>query len=224
MVLNTSGPAYMPWLREAAGVFEAWYPGQQDGNAIAALLYGDVNPAGHLPETFPANASQGVAHGGTVLTPNLQFPGNGTQVDYTEGIDVGYRYYDTHNQTPLFPFGYGLTYTTFAYGNLQVHADAHGATADVTITNTGQRPGSEVAQLYLTNPPAVGEPPYQLKGFQKVSLAPGHSQRLHFQLTSQDMSYYQTATSSWTVAPGQYHVSIGSSERDLAVSAPFFAD
>jgi beta-glucosidase len=224
VVLNTSGPAYMPWLREVAGVFEAWYPGQQDGNAIAALLYGDVNPSGHLPETFPASPGQGVAHGGTVLSPNLQFPGNGTEVDYTEGIDVGYRYYDTHGQAPLFPFGYGLSYTAFGYSNLQVHTDAHGATADVTITNTGQRPGSEVAQLYLTSPPAAGEPPYQLKGFQKVSLAPGHSQRLHFQLTSQDMSYYQTATSSWTVAPGQYQVSIGSSERDLAVSAPFFAD
>ena len=124
MVLNTSGPASMPWLHQVAGVFEAWYPGQQDGNAIAALLYGDVSPSGHLPETFPASASQGVAHGGTVLTPNLQFPGNGTSVAYTEGIDVGYRYYDTHDQTPLFPFGYGLSYTTFAYSNLHVHADA----------------------------------------------------------------------------------------------------
>lgn len=223
VVLNTSGPAYMPWLSQVAGVFEAWYPGQQDGNAIAALLYGDVSPSGHLPETFPADASQGVAHGGTVLTPNLQFPGNGTEVDYTEGIDVGYRYYDTHGQTPLFPFGYGLTYTTFAYSNLQVHTDAHGATADVTITNTGQHAGSEVAQLYLTDPAAAGEPPYQLKGFQKVTLAPGRSQRIHFQITGQDMSYYQPATSSWAVAPGQYRVSIGSSERDLAVSAPFFA-
>ena len=223
VVLNTSGPAYMPWLHQVAGVLEAWYPGQQDGNAIAALLYGDVNPSGHLPETFPANASQGVAHGGTVLTPNLQFPGDGTNVAYTEGVDVGYRYYDVNRQTPLFPFGYGLSYTTFAYNNLQVHADAHGATADVTITNTGRVTGSEVAQLYLTDPAAAGEPPYQLKGFQKVTLAPGHSQRIHFQITSQDMSYYQTATSGWAVAPGQYRVSIGSSERDLAVSAPFFA-
>jgi beta-glucosidase len=104
-----------------------------------------------------------------------------------------------------------------------VHTDAHGATADVTIINTGQRAGSEVAQLYLTDPAAAGEPPYQLKGFQKVTLAPGHSQRIHFQITSQDMSYYQTATSGWAVAPGQYRVSIGSSERDRSVSAPFFA-
>ena len=131
VVLNTSGPASMPWLNDVAGVFEAWYPGQQDGNAIAALLYGDVDPSGHLPETFPANASQGVAQGATVLTPNAEFPGNGTDVDYTEGIDVGYRYYDVHNQTPLFPFGYGLSYTNFSYSNLRVQpsrarGDGHG--------------------------------------------------------------------------------------------------
>ena len=223
VVLNTSGPASMPWLNDVAGVFEAWYPGQQDGNAIAALLYGDVNPSGHLPETFPANASQGVAQGGTVLTPNAEFPGNGTDVDYTEGIDVGYRYYDAHNQTPLFPFGYGLSYTTFAYSHLQVQASPHGATAQVTITNTGNRAGAEVAQLYLTDPAAAGEPPYQLKGFQKITLAPGHSRRITFQVTTQDMSYYQTATSGWVAAPGVYRVSIGSNERDLPVSAPFYS-
>ena len=223
VVLNTSGPAYMPWLNDVAGAFEAWYPGQQDGNAIAALLYGDVDPSGHLPETFPANPSQGVAQGGTVLTPNAQFPGNGTDVDYTEGIDIGYRYYDVHNQTPLFPFGYGLSYTNFAYSHLQVQASGHGATATVTITNTGRTTGAEVAQLYLTDPAAAGEPPYQLKGFQKVTLAPGHSQRITLQLTSQDLSYYRTATSSWVVAPGLYRVSIGSNERDLSVGGSFFA-
>jgi beta-glucosidase len=223
VVLNTSGPASMPWLRDVAGVFEAWYPGQQDGNAIAALLYGDANPSGHLPETFPANPSQGVAQGATVLTPNAQFPGNGTDVDYTEGIDVGYRYYDVHNQTPLFPFGYGLSYTTFAYSSLRVQSSGHGATATVTITNTGRTTGAEVAQLYLTDPAAAGEPPYQLKGFQKVTLAPGHSQRITFRLTTQDLSYYQTATSSWALAPGLYRVSVGSNERDLSLSAPFYS-
>jgi beta-glucosidase len=222
VVLNTSGPAYMPWLNDVAGVFEAWFPGQQDGNAIAALLYGDVNPSGHLPETFPANPGQGVAQGGTVLTPNAQFPGNGTDVDYTEGIDVGYRYYDVHHQTPLFPFGYGLSYTNFSYSHLQVQPSQHGATATVTITNTGRTTGAEVAQLYLTDPAAAGEPPYQLKGFQKVTLAPGHSQRITLQLTAQDLSYYRTATSSWVVAPGLYRVSIGSNERDLSVSASFY--
>ena len=137
-----------------------------------------------------------------MLTPNAEFPGNGTDVDYTEGIDVGYRYYDVHNQTPLFPFGYGLSYTTFAYSNLRVQSSGHGATATVTVTNTGRTTGAEVAQLYLTDPAAAGEPPYQLKGFQKVTLAPGRSQRITFRLTTQDLSYYQTATSSWVAAPG----------------------
>src|SRR5580693_8679151 len=223
VVLNTSGPAYMPWLPHVAGVFEAWYPGQQDGNAIAALLFGDVNPSGHLPETFPANSSQGVAHGGTVLTPNLQFPGNGTDIDYSEGIDVGYRYYDTHGQTPLFPFGYGLSYTSFAYSNLRVTPAQGGATAQVTITNTGHATGAEVAQLYLTDPAAAGEPPYQLKGFQKITLAAGQSQRLTFRITRQDMSYYQTSSSSWVAAPGWYRLSFGSNERDLSLSATYWA-
>src|ERR1700722_2712559 len=223
VVLNTSGPAYLPWLNDVAGGFEAWYPGRQAGNALAALLYGDVNPSGHLPETFPANPGQGVAQGGTVLTPNAEFPGNGTDVDYTEGIAVGYRYFDVHHQTPLFPFGYGLSYTTFAYSHLRVQPSSHGATAQVTITNTGHRAGAEVAQLSLPAPAAAGEPPYQLKGFQKVTLAPGQSRRITFQVTTQDMSYYRTATSSWAVAPGLYRVSVGSNERDLPVSSSFFA-
>ena len=104
-----------------------------------------------------------------------------------------------------------------------MQSSGHGATATVTITNTGRTTGAEVAQLYLTDPAAAGEPPYQLKGFQKVTLAPGHSQRITLQLTSQDLSYYRTATSSWVVAPGLYRVSIGSNERDLSVGGSFFA-
>ena len=224
VVLNTSGPVYMPWLNGVAGVFEAWYPGQQDGNAIAALLYGDVNPSGHLPETFPANPGQGVADGATVLNPSPQFPGNGTNVDYTEGIDVGYRYYDTHHQNPLFPFGYGLSYTTFAYSGLRLHPGPRGSeTATVTVTNTGRTAGAEVAQLYLTDPASAGEPPYQLKGFQKITLAPGRSQQVSFGISRQDMAYYNPAANDWMLAPGSYRVSIGSNERDLTVSDSYQA-
>ena len=122
-----------------------------------------------------------------------------------------------------FPFGYGLSYTTFAYRDLRLQASAHGATAEVTVTNTGNRAGAEVAQLYLTDPAAAGEPPYQLKGFQKITLAPGQSRRVIFRVTAPDMSYYQAATSSWAAAPGVYRVSIGSNERDLAVSGSFLA-
>ena len=225
VVLNTSGPVYLPWLRQVAGVFEAWYPGQQYGHSIAALLFGDVNPSGHLPETFPADASQGVAHGGTVLTPNPQFPGNGTDVYYSEGIDVGYRYYDVHHQTPLFPFGYGLSYTTFSYRQLRLFpGPSRGQEiAQVTITNTGDRAGAEAAQLYLTDSASAGEPPYQLKGFQKVMLAPGQSQVLTFPISRRAMSYYQAAGQRWVAAPGRYRVSIGSSERDLALAGSFTA-
>jgi len=222
VVLNTSSAVYMPWLNHVQGVFEAWYPGQQYGNSIAALLFGDVDPSGHLPLTYPVNSQQGVADGATMASPSLQFPGDGTNVDYSEGIDVGYRYYDVHDQTPLFPFGYGLSYTSFSYGNLNVRqgrAADQAATVTVTVTNTGKRAGSEVVQLYLGDPAVTGEPPYQLKGFQRVTLAPGASQKVTFTITRQDMSYYQTATSSWVAAPGTYRIRVGSDERDHALTA-----
>ena len=222
VVLNTSAAVYMPWLGDVSTVLEAWYPGQQYGNAIAALLFGDVDPSGHLPATFPADASQGVAHGGTLAHPNLEFPGDGTNVLYQEGIDVGYRYYDVHGQTPLFPFGYGLSYTTFAYRRLTLYrVGHHREIAQVTITNTGRRSGAEVAQLYLSDPSSTGESPHQLKGFQRVQLDPGQSRRLSFVITPQDMSYYDDAANRWVIAAGRYGVGIGSDERDLAANATY---
>src|SRR5262249_22791000 len=112
VVLNTSGAVLMPWIDKVAGVVGAWYPGQEDRAAIAPVLFGDVNPSGHLTETFPATAEQGLAR-----TP-LEYPGNGTQVFYDEGVEVGYRWYQSEGETPLFPFGYGLSYTSFAYANV----------------------------------------------------------------------------------------------------------
>jgi beta-glucosidase len=225
VVLNTSAAIYMPWLNDVQGVFEAWYPGQQYGNSIAALLFGDVDPSGHLPLTFPVDAQQGVADGATLASPSLTFPGDGTNVDYSEGIDVGYRYYDVHNETPLFPFGYGLSYTTFSYSHLRVKADNSSdrrATVTVTVTNTGNRAGADVVQLYLTDPSAAGEPPYQLKGFQRVLLAAGASRNVTFTVSQQDMSYYDTSTSSWVAAPGSYGVSIGGNERDHALTGSWY--
>jgi beta-glucosidase len=225
VVLNTSSAVYMPWLNDVQGVFEAWYPGQQYGNSIAALLFGDVDPSGHLPLTFPVNAQQGVADGATLANPSLTFPGNGTDVVYSEGIDVGYRYYDVHNETPLFPFGYGLSYTTFSYSHLRVRAGNRAdrrATVTVTVTNTGNRAGADVVQLYLTDPAAATEPPYQLKGFHRVSLAPGESKRVTFIISQQDMSYYNTSTSSWVAVPGSYGVTIGSNERDHALTGSWY--
>ena len=180
------------------------------------------NPSGHLPETFPANPARESPTADRADAQRRSSPAT-APISTTPKASTSATAATTRTTRPLFPFGYGLSYTTFAYSNLQVHPSLHGATANVSITNTGSITGPEVAQLYLTDPAAAGKPPYQLKGFQKVTLAPGRSQRVTFQLTAQDMSYYKTATSSWAVAPGIYRVSIGSNERDLPVSAPFFS-
>ena len=209
VVLNTGGPVAMPWLSQVKGVLEAWYPGQEDGNALAAVLFGAANPGGKLPETFPASLSQVPA------STQAQWPGSGGQVDYSEGLDVGYRWYDAQDVTPLFPFGYGLSYTTFAFSGLSVSPGSTTSMGNVqvsaTVTNTGNRVGSEVAQMYLGDPAAAGEPPRQLKGFQKVNLSPGQSAQVHFTLTPDDMSYYDSSTRSWPVPTGGYQVYVGDS-------------
>src|SRR5262252_9582485 len=216
VVLNTGGPVAMPWLDQVGGVLEAWYPGQEDGNALADILFGTVDPSGHLPETFPASLSQ------TPTANPCSFPGCNGAVHYSEGLDVGYRWYDTHNITPLFPFGYGLSYTSFSFSNLSINPvqtsglDPNHApnqtVADVTaqVTNTGSRAGSDVAQLYLGDPAAAGEPPRQLRGFDRIELAPGQSQEVTLPLTAQDLAYWNGA-SQWTVAPGSYQVYVGDS-------------
>ena len=159
VVLHNSNPEAMPWLDKVAAVVEAFYPGQEAGSSIARLLFGDVNPSGKLAMTFPANEYQGA--GSTFL----EYPGDGMTVNFNEGVLVGYRFYDAKNQQPLFPFGFGLSYTTFRYSDLQVaHASGHDVTVRVKVANTGARDGAEVAQLYLGFPTAAEEPPRQLRG------------------------------------------------------------
>ncbi|MGH6655996.1 MAG: discoidin domain-containing protein, partial [Actinocrinis sp.] len=165
VVLNDNDAILMPWLNSVKAVFEGFYDGQGWGTAIAALLFGDVNPSGHLPVTFPTALSQVPA------STAAQWPGANNQVQYSEGLKVGYRWYDSQNLAPLFPFGYGLSYTNFSFGNLQVGALNNGqATVTATVTNTGSRAGTEVAQLYVGDPASAGEPPHQLKGFQRITL------------------------------------------------------
>jgi beta-glucosidase len=214
VVLNTGGPVLMPWLSTVDGVFEAWYPGQQYGTAIAALLFGDANPSGRLPVTFPATERQGPGR-----TP-ATFPGDGATVRYDEGILVGYRWYDATGQRPLFPFGYGLSYTDFRYDNLRVENARNGTvTVSVRITNTGRRTGAEVVQLYVGSPSATGEPPRELQRFTKVSLDPGRSTTVRFQLESRAFAYWDPRAQRWTVAPGRYHIMLGSSSRDIRATA-----
>jgi len=214
VVLNTGSAVTMPWLSSVAGVLEAWYPGQQDGSAIAALLFGDANPSGHLPVTFPQSLSQVPA------ATTAQWPGTGGTVQYSEGTNVGYRWYNANNLTPLFPFGFGLSYTSFSFSNLTVGTLAQGGAAKVTatVTNTGSRAGADVAQLYVSDPAASGEPPRQLEGFARVNLQPGASQTVTFQVTQRNLQYWNSSSSSWATAAGSYGVAVGDSETNLPLS------
>ncbi len=218
VVVNAGAPVAMPWLGQVAAVLDAWYPGQTSGTALASALFGQSDPGGHLPVTFPTSLSQVPA------STTAEFPGNGSTVQYSEGVNVGYRWYDSQGSTPLFPFGFGLSYTSFAFSGLRVSGATDG-TRDVrvtaTVTNTGHRAGSDVAQLYLGDPAASGEPPRQLAGFQRVNLAPGASTKVSFTLTPQDMSWW--GATGWTQTAGQYAVYVGDSSAlaDLPLHGSF---
>ena len=205
VVLNTAGPVAMHWIDKVAAVIWAGHPGGFDGSSIAALLFGDANPSGKLVDTFPVNEQQGPA------TKPDEYPGDGKVANFDEGLLVGYRWYDAKNQTPLFPFGHGLSYTTFKYSELKVAKD----TVSVKITNSGKREGAEVVQLYVGAPAAAGEPPKQLKGFEKVWLKPGESKVVSMPLKPESLAVWDEASHAWKVVPGVYAVNVGSSSRDI---------
>ncbi|HVV22555.1 MAG TPA: glycoside hydrolase family 3 C-terminal domain-containing protein, partial [Pseudonocardiaceae bacterium] len=217
VVVKSGAPVLMPWVNQVPAIVESWYPGEEDGNAVAAVLFGDVNPSGKLPITFPAAAGDVPAH-----TPQ-QYPGvNGTAV-YSEGLDVGYRWYDSQHIAPLFPFGYGLSYTTFRLSHLTVTPvlglGGH-VTVSVDVTNTGKRTGADVAQVYVDDPAAAGEPPLQLKGFQKVTLKPGQTRRVSMRLDQRAFSIWNTPAQAWTTVDGTYQVKVGDSSANLPLHAP----
>jgi beta-glucosidase len=209
VVVQAGAPVTMPWLASVSAVLDDWYPGQTDGTALANVLFGRSDPSGHLPVTFPQSLAQVPAS-----TP-LQWTGVDGKVQFSEGLDIGYRWYDAKGITPLFPFGYGLSYTSFKYSNLEIQKSPDGASGDVTVsatvTNTGSRAGADVAQLYLDDPGAAGEPPRQLAGFKRVALKPGKSQRVTFQVTPRNEEWWDTAANGWTSSPGSYGVSVGDS-------------
>ena len=221
VVLNTGGPVLMPWLNQIQGLFEAWYPGQQDGNAIAALLFGDADPSAKLPETFPASQSDLPTR-----TPQ-QYPGVNDaagipHATYSEGLLVGYRWYDAKHITPLFPFGFGLTYTTFAMRNLHLSAGRGRpaiANATFTVADTGPRLGAEIAQLYVADPRSAGEPPKQLKGFQKVLLRPGARTTVKLPIDFRSLAHWSDSAHRWKVGSGCYRVLVGDSSNNLPLSA-----
>lgn len=215
VVLNTGGAVTMPWLQQVAAVVETWLPGDASGPATASLLYGDSEPGGRLPITFPRDESQGPG------AKTAEYPGTlGTNdsletAHFDEGIFVGYRYFDQHKQDPLFPFGYGLSYTTFRTKVLRLKPTDGGASVTVEIVNTGDRPGSDVIQIYLNFPAVSGEPPKQLKQFTKVTLSPGESKNLTLTLSPEDFLYWDTNRNDWIKASAPYEVLVGRSSRDI---------
>ena len=217
VVLNTGGPTLMPWLDGVKAVLETWYPGVENGNAVAALLFGDVNPSGHLTETFPQNETDIPTADSPQKYPGL--PGNDGNVHavYSEGLLVGYRWYDAKAIEPLFCFGHGLSYTTFGYSGLSVSpAVGGGAQVTFTVKNTGSRAGAAVAQIYVSDPAASGEPPKELGGFEKVPLAPGASSTVSVTLPARAFSYWNNG---WIEPTGVYTVRVGSSSCGLPLSA-----
>ncbi len=213
VVLNTPGPVLMPWLDAVAAILQVWYPGEQFGTALARVLFGDEDPGGRLPVTFPADAGQGS------VQALEQYPGVGGVATYTEDILVGYRFFAANNQQPLFPFGHGLSYAWFGYESLELRRTGPSEIqVSFGIVNTSPRPGHEVAQLYLRCPEAAAEPPLQLKGFTRVHLGAGERRAVTFTLTSTDLAAWSDPA-GWTVHPGRYEVFIGSSSADVRLSA-----
>ena len=206
VVVQAGAPITMPWINQVQSVLYTWYPGQTDGTALADLLYGTANPSGHLPITFPASLADVPAS-----TP-AQFPGLNNTVEYSEGLLVGYRWYDAKNIAPLFPFGFGLSYTKFSYSNLQLRSSVDGVTpvqVSATVTNTGTVAGSDAAQLYLGYPSAAGEPPRKLVDFQRVTLSPGQSTVAHFTINPLDEWWWNS--NAYDETTGSYNVYVGNS-------------
>ncbi|MFD7136694.1 glycoside hydrolase family 3 protein [Streptomyces sp. NPDC059894] len=214
VVLNTSGPMLMPWLSRVKGVLQAWYQGAATGTSIANILYGDAEPGGRLPMTFPATEDQGP----TQYTGGKNDAANGTIV-YDEGIYVGYKWYDKHHATPLFPFGCGLSYTSFSHDKARVtgrgSADA-AAEVSVEVHNTGRRTGSDVVQVYIGHlPTEVDTPARTLAGFTKVTLEPGQRRKVTVTVSRRILSYWDESTNGWVTPAGKVPVYVGRSATDV---------
>ncbi len=218
VVLETGNPVAMPWHDDVAAIVAAWYPGQAGGQAIAEVLTGAVNPSGRLPVTFPADLAQ---------TPRPELPGldapwgTPTTIDYHEGADVGYRWFARTGAAPRYPFGHGLSYTTFAYDDLAV-SGGETVTARFTVTNTGDRPGADVPQLYLTG--AAGAPRARLLGFARLELAPGETRRVTVTADPRLCARYDGRAGRWRIDPGTYRVALGASADDHRLVAEAHLD
>ncbi len=218
VVINAGGPVIMSkWIAQVPAIVDMWYGGQEGGNAIADVLFGEVNSSGKLPVSFVRQWKDSPAYG--------HYPGENLQVEYAEGIYVGYRYFDKKNVEPLFPFGYGLSYTKFEYSGLKISPDESAddpVKVSVRIRNSGLRAGAEIVELYVHDGhSSVDRPVQELKGFERVSLAPGESKEVQFTLDRGALAFYSTAKKDWVAEPGKFDVMVGSSSRDIRTKGSF---
>lgn len=221
VVVHCGGAIEMPWINETKAVLYAYLGGEAVGSATLDLLYGDKNPSGKLAETFPLRLEDNPSY--------LFYIGEGDRVEYREGIFVGYRYYDKKNMEVLFPFGYGLSYTSFEYSDLKLDKtqmeDTDTLRVSVKIKNTGDRAGKEIVQLYVQDcESSVIRPVKELKGFEKVDLAPGQEVAVEFVLDKRAFAYYNTELNDWHVESGEFNILVGSSSRDIKLTAGIHID
>jgi len=217
VVLNTGDPVTMTkWIDKTPALLDMWYGGEEGGHALASILFGDANPSGKLPVTLPKRFEDSPAYG--------HYPGENLHVDYAEGIYVGYRYFDTKNVEPQFPFGFGLSYTTFEYSGLKTWpAKLNGKEPVVSlqVKNTGLRDGIEVVQLYVHDGHSkIDRPMRELKGFKRVELKAGETKTVEFWLGHEDLSYWSPEKKAWIADPGTFEIEVGASSRDIRLRAP----
>jgi beta-glucosidase len=218
VVLTAGGGADMTaWVDQVPALLHGWYSGQEGGTAMAQLLFGDYSPSGRLPISLERRMEDNASF-------NSYYPNDGPKrVKYTEGVFVGYRHFDHDNIKPLFPFGYGLSYSSFAYKNLNVAPTAARSNQPVTVTfdvtNTGSRPAAEAAQVYVGQVHAsIPRPVKELKGFSRVELNPGETRHVSISLDQRAFSFYDTAGKNWKTEPGQFTISIGKSVQDVQLT------
>ncbi|MGE6363711.1 glycoside hydrolase family 3 C-terminal domain-containing protein [Bacillus paramycoides] len=214
VVLSNGAPIEMPWIGKVKGILEGYLGGQALGGAIADILFGDANPSGKLAETFPKVLSDNPSY--------LNFPGEGDKVEYKEGVFVGYRYYDTKNIEPLFPFGFGLSYTNFEYSNLTIDKkeikDTEIVSVRVNVKNTGSTAGKEIVQLYIKDVEStMSRPEKELKGFEKVELHPGEEKTVSFTLNKRSFAYYNVELKDWHVETGEFEILVGKSSKEIVL-------
>jgi len=209
VVVNTSTPVAMPWLGKVDAVLEGWYAGEETGAGLADVLFGDADAGGRLPVTFPRDETQGAQK------KAIEYPGVDGRAFYDEGVLTGYRWYDVKGEEPLFPFGYGLSYTSFKLSDLAVKEEGDAISVTVTATNTGKRAGEEVVEAYIEAPKDADEAPSQLKGFEKLSLKPGESRTLTMRIAKQDLRSWSEKEHGWQLVDGEYVVKVGESSRAL---------